>query len=124
MQFSLGAKRIALLFSGTEVDLELDLKLTADIPDIKSGDEVLSDGCGLIAQKLAVQLARKKKIMFRGHRYTPCVMQIRLVLTCCKPLDSLPEHDFGAGISATKAFSCCIPLLTRRRSTWLSFAKA
>jgi regulator of nonsense transcripts 1 len=48
-----------------------------DIEDIKSGDELFSDGCGLISKYLAIELAKRKKIIFRGVRYTPCVFQIR-----------------------------------------------
>jgi len=39
-----GAKRIGLLFSGAEIDYELDSKYIKDIPDIKDGDELFSDG--------------------------------------------------------------------------------
>lgn len=73
----LGAKRIGLLFSEAQIDYRLDPRYIADIPDIKSGDEVFSDGCGLISKNLAVQLSRSKKIIFRGVRYTPGVFQIR-----------------------------------------------
>ncbi|KAJ6509835.1 RNA-directed RNA polymerase [Mycena vulgaris] len=71
------AKRIGLLFSEAQVDYNLDPQLVKDIDDIKSGDELFSDGCGLISKWLAIQLAKKKKIIFRGVRYTPCVFQIR-----------------------------------------------
>lgn len=72
-----GAKRIGLLFSEAQVDYDLDPRYTADIPDIKSGDEIFSDGCGLISRRLAVLVSKKKKIILRGVRYTPCVFQIR-----------------------------------------------
>ncbi|KAJ7811000.1 RNA-directed RNA polymerase [Mycena olivaceomarginata] len=71
------AKRIGLLFSEAQLDLNLDPKLVKDIEDIKSGDELFSDGCGLISKYLAIELAKRKKIIFRGIRYTPCVFQIR-----------------------------------------------
>jgi hypothetical protein len=54
--------------------------LVEDIPDISVGDEVFSDGCGLISKKLAVGLSRHKKIIYRGARYTPTVFQIRSVI--------------------------------------------
>jgi len=72
-----GAKRIGLLYSEAEIDYTLDPKWIKDIADIKSGDEVFSDGCGLISVNLAKQLSKKRRIMFRGARYTPCVFQIR-----------------------------------------------
>jgi hypothetical protein len=78
----LGAKRIGLLFSSAKIDCQLDPRWTEDIPDLKSGpngDEVFSDGCGLVSKKLAMQLARQKKIIFRGARYVPTVYQIRFV---------------------------------------------
>lgn len=59
------------------MDYQLDPKYVADIPDIKAGDEIFSDGCGLISKSLAIQLSKSKKIIFRGTRYTPCVFQIR-----------------------------------------------
>ncbi|KAF8217409.1 RNA dependent RNA polymerase-domain-containing protein [Mycena galopus ATCC 62051] len=71
------AKRIGLLFSEAQLDYNLDPKLVKDIEDIESGDELFSDGCGLISRYLAIQLAKSKKIIFRGVRYTPCVFQIR-----------------------------------------------
>lgn len=76
-KFYLGAKRIGLLFSSSQIDYQLDPALIDDIPDIKLGDEVFSDGCGLISKKMAIQLSRAKKIVFRGTRYTPVVFQIR-----------------------------------------------
>ncbi|KAJ7166539.1 RNA-directed RNA polymerase [Mycena crocata] len=71
------AKRIGLLFSEAQVDYKLTPEAVKDIEDIRSGDELFSDGCGLISKWLAVELAKKKKIIFRGVRYTPCVFQIR-----------------------------------------------
>ncbi|KAF7338901.1 Rna-directed rna polymerase [Mycena sanguinolenta] len=73
------AKRIGLLFSEAQLDYNLDPNFVKDIEDIKLGDEVFSDGCGLISRYLAVQVAKSKKIIFRGVRYTPCVFQIRWV---------------------------------------------
>jgi len=72
-----GAKRIGLLFSSAEVDFQLDSKYIADIPDIEIGDEVFSDGCGLMSKQLAIMVAKRKGIVFRGTRYTPTVVQIR-----------------------------------------------
>lgn len=71
------AKRIGLLFSGASIDYNLDPRFTEDIDDITIGDELFSDGCGLISRRLAVALSRHKKIIFRGARYTPAVFQIR-----------------------------------------------
>ena len=72
-----GAKRIGLLFSGASLDFTLDPQKTLDIPDMVVGEEVFSDGCGLMARNLAIQVAKRKKIMFRNKRYTPVVFQIR-----------------------------------------------
>ncbi|KAJ7636650.1 RNA-directed RNA polymerase [Roridomyces roridus] len=71
------AKRIGLLFSEAQLDYNLDPRLVKDIDDIKMGDELFSDGCGLISRSLAIQIAKQKKIIFRGTRYTPAVFQIR-----------------------------------------------
>lgn len=76
----IGAKRIGLLFSEAHIDWRLDPKYITDIPDLRSGDELFSDGCGLISVRLAVQLSKSKRIIFRNVRYTPCVFQIRFVL--------------------------------------------
>ncbi|TFY59052.1 hypothetical protein EVG20_g7930 [Dentipellis fragilis] len=46
------AKRIGLLFSGAEIDYELDPKYVGDIGDLTIGDENFSDGCGLISRRL------------------------------------------------------------------------
>lgn len=75
-----GAKRIGLLFSQAEASLTLDPARTSDIGDIKSGDTVFSDGCGLVAPSFAKHLGKQKRIIFRGVRYTPCVWQIRSFL--------------------------------------------
>lgn len=48
-----------------------------DIPDMMVGEELFSDGCGLMARRFAVQVARMKGIKFRNKRYTPTVFQIR-----------------------------------------------
>ena len=72
-----GAKRIGLLFSEAEVYWDLDPAFTIDIPDIKIGDEIFSDGCGLISKRLAMLLSQKKRIVYRTTRYTPSVFQIR-----------------------------------------------
>jgi len=74
-----GAKRIGLLFSGASLDYVLDPKQTLDIPDMTVGEEVFSDGCGLMARRFAIQLAKRKDIKFRNKRYTPTVFQIRSV---------------------------------------------
>ncbi|KZV92820.1 RNA-directed RNA polymerase [Exidia glandulosa HHB12029] len=71
------AKRIGLLFSGSSIDYELRPELTEDIDDLMVGNENFSDGCGLISRRLADQLSKQKKIIFRGLRYTPSVFQIR-----------------------------------------------
>jgi hypothetical protein len=55
----------------------LDPQKTLDIPDMTVGEEVFSDGCGLMARALAIQVARRKAIKFRNKRYTPTVFQIR-----------------------------------------------
>ena len=72
-----GAKRIGLLFSGASVDFNLDPQKTLDIPDMTVGEEVFSDGCGLMAKHLAIHVAKLKAIKFRNKRYTPTVFQIR-----------------------------------------------
>ncbi|KAG6816130.1 hypothetical protein H0H87_008442 [Tephrocybe sp. NHM501043] len=77
MNIAKRAKRIGLLFSEAQLDWKLDPKYIADIPDIKMGDEIFSDGCGLMSKHFAIQISRAKKIIFRGVRYTPTVFQIR-----------------------------------------------
>jgi regulator of nonsense transcripts 1 len=42
-----------LLFSGAEIDYILDPKYAGDIQDIQDGDELFSDGCGLVTKRLA-----------------------------------------------------------------------
>ena len=65
------------MFSAAELDYTLDPKHVSDIPDIKSGDEIFSDGCGLISRRLAIRLSKAMHITYRGQRYTPTVFQIR-----------------------------------------------
>jgi hypothetical protein len=77
IELRVGAKRIGLLYSESQLDYDLDPRWTRDIPDIQSGDEIFSDGCGLISKRLAIQISKKKKIVFRNFRYTPSVFQIR-----------------------------------------------
>ncbi|EGO30084.1 RNA-directed RNA polymerase [Serpula lacrymans var. lacrymans S7.9] len=77
MNIAKRAKRIGLLFSAAEVDLQLDPKWVTDIDDITVGDIVFSDGCGLMAKRFAVQVSKAKSIIFRNQRYTPTVFQIR-----------------------------------------------
>lgn len=71
------AKRIGLLFSSAETVMTISPDRCEDIPDIESPDYVFTDGCGLIAPKLAQELARRTQILFRDTRYTPSVFQIR-----------------------------------------------
>ncbi|KAH9925901.1 RNA-dependent RNA polymerase [Epithele typhae] len=71
------AKRIGLLFSKSELDWNLDPSVTEDIDDIIVDGENFSDGCGLIGPNFARQLSRKKRVLFHGKPYTPCVFQIR-----------------------------------------------
>ncbi|KAI0268684.1 RdRP-domain-containing protein [Gloeopeniophorella convolvens] len=75
------AKRIGLLFSGAEIDYNLDPRYVGDIDDLTTGDENFSDGCGLISRRLrhvrAMQISREKRIVYQGKAYTPVVMQIR-----------------------------------------------
>ncbi|CAE7099567.1 unnamed protein product [Rhizoctonia solani] len=91
------AKRIGLLFSGAEIDWDLNPDHTKDIPDITLGEELFSDGCGLISRKFMQLLAKKKKIVHRGFRYTPSVIQIRYrgykgVLAIHPQLDQAAQH--------------------------------
>ena len=78
-----GAKRIGLLFSGASLDFTLDPQKTLDIPDMTVGEEVFSDGCGLMARDFAIQVAKRKGLKFRNKRYTPTVFQIRCSAPCC-----------------------------------------
>lgn len=71
------AKRIGLLFSSAKTVMTISPDRCEDIPDIESPDYVFTDGCGLIAPKLAQELARRSQILFRDTRYTPSVFQIR-----------------------------------------------
>ncbi|CCO32890.1 RNA-dependent RNA polymerase 2 Short=AtRDRP2 [Rhizoctonia solani AG-1 IB] len=91
------AKRIGLLFSGAEIDWDLKPIFTKDIPDITIGEELFSDGCGLISMKFMMLLAKKKRIIHRGRRYTPSVIQIRYrgykgVLAIHPQLDRIGQH--------------------------------
>ena len=65
------------MFSGASLDFVLDPQKTLDIPDMTIGEEIFSDGCGLMARRLAMQVAKLKGIKFRNRRYTPTVFQIR-----------------------------------------------
>ncbi|KAG6895231.1 hypothetical protein C0992_002473 [Termitomyces sp. T32_za158] len=69
MNIAKRAKRIGLLFSEAQLDWQLDPQHIGDIPDIKSGDEVFSDGCGLMSKRFATQVSSKKRIIFRGVSY-------------------------------------------------------
>ncbi|KAF9226166.1 RNA-directed RNA polymerase [Gyrodon lividus] len=71
------AKRIGLLFSAAELDIQLDPKWVTDIDDIENSDTMFSDGCGLMAKHWAIQVSKAKRIIFRNQRYTPSVFQIR-----------------------------------------------
>ncbi|KAL4068636.1 RNA dependent RNA polymerase-domain-containing protein [Scleroderma yunnanense] len=71
------AKRIGLLFSAAEIDVQLDPKWIADIGDIENSTTNFSDGCGLMAKRFAMQVSKAKRIVFRNQRYTPSVFQIR-----------------------------------------------
>src|SRR5437660_199878 len=55
-----GAKRIGLLFSAAEIDVQL----VADIDDIENSTTMFSDGCGLIAKRFAIQVSKAKRIIF------------------------------------------------------------
>ena len=59
------------------MDFILDPRQTLDIPDITVGEEVFSDGCGLMSKRFAIHLAKTIGIKFRNKRYTPIVIQIR-----------------------------------------------
>ncbi|KAJ8087712.1 hypothetical protein PM082_006548 [Marasmius tenuissimus] len=103
------AKRIGLLFSEAQVDFQLDPQRIADIPDIKMGDELFSDGCGLMSKRLAVLVAKNKRIIFREVRYTPCVFQIRYlgykgVLMLHPPLDA-PNQPLAQFRKSMKKFN-------------------
>ncbi|KAG8689367.1 hypothetical protein FRC09_012451, partial [Ceratobasidium sp. 395] len=91
------AKRIGLLFSGADIDWDLNPGYTKDIPDIMVGEELFSDGCGLISCKFMQLLAKKKRIIHRQARYTPSIIQIRYrgykgVLAIHPELDQEARH--------------------------------
>lgn len=88
----LGAKRIGLLFSAAELDIQLDPKWIADIEDIENEDTNFSDGCGLMARNWAIQVSRAKRIIFRNQRYVPCVLQIRY--SCSFQGGVVADHTF------------------------------
>lgn len=71
------AKRIGLLFSTARVAMTIHPSRVEDIPDVETADYIFTDGCGLIAPRLAQELARRVGVVFRDRRYTPSVMQIR-----------------------------------------------
>ncbi|KAG6331888.1 hypothetical protein ID866_7202 [Astraeus odoratus] len=71
------AKRIGLLFSAAEIDVQLDPKWVTDIDDIENSSTIFSDGCGLMAKRFAIQVSKAKRIIFRNQRYVPSVFQIR-----------------------------------------------
>ena len=73
----LGVKRIGLLFSAAELDIQLDPEWMTDINNIENADTNFSDGCGLMSKHWAVQVSKAKRIIFRNQRYVPCVPQIR-----------------------------------------------
>ena len=102
-----GAKRIGLLFSKAEIDWTLDPKVTEDIEDIIDNGENFSDGCGLIGPNFARLLSRRKKLMFHGRPYTPCVFQIRYAHNCYTYC--APSNRPGPGIRGTK----CVRVLYR-----------
>ncbi|KIJ58833.1 hypothetical protein HYDPIDRAFT_101927 [Hydnomerulius pinastri MD-312] len=77
MNIAKRAKRIGLLFSAAELDIQLDPKWITDIDDIENTDTNFSDGCGLMAKHWAIQVSKAKRIIFRNQRYTPSVFQIR-----------------------------------------------
>ncbi|KAG6889600.1 hypothetical protein C0995_016126 [Termitomyces sp. Mi166 len=95
MNIAKRAKRIGLLFSEAQLDWQLDPKYIADILDIKSGDEIFSDGCGLMSKRFAVQVSKAKKIIFRSVRYTPSVFQIRYeILLLCLSVRGLIDLSY------------------------------
>jgi len=71
------AKRIGLLFSVANVATIVDPRQCEDISDVETADYLFTDGCGLISPRLARELARRTRIVFRDRRYTPSVFQIR-----------------------------------------------
>lgn len=89
-----GAKRIGLLFSAAEIDIQLDPNRIADIEDIENASTVFSDGCGLMAKHFAMQVSKAKRIVFRNQRYTPSVFQIRYVIKELRPAAILTQRTF------------------------------
>ncbi|KAK4182258.1 RNA dependent RNA polymerase-domain-containing protein [Podospora australis] len=71
------AKRIGLLFSTAKVAMQVSPDCVEDIPDVEADDYTFTDGCGLIAPRLAQELARRTRIIYRDRRYTPSAFQIR-----------------------------------------------
>ncbi|EGU84517.1 hypothetical protein FOXB_04968, partial [Fusarium oxysporum f. sp. conglutinans Fo5176] len=71
------AKRIGLLFSSATTVTTINPDRCEDIPNVETADYIFTDGCGLIALKLANELARRTRILLRDNRYTPSVFQIR-----------------------------------------------
>ena len=71
------SKRIGLLFSEAELGLRLRQDQFKDIPDVELNGHIFTDGCGLMSLDFAKYIARLKKIVFHGNRYTPSVIQIR-----------------------------------------------
>jgi hypothetical protein len=71
------SKRIGLLFSEAELGLRLRQDQFKDIPDVELNGHIFTDGCGLMSLEFARSIARLKKIVFHGNRYTPSVIQIR-----------------------------------------------
>ena len=71
------SKRIGLLFSEAELGLRLRQDQFKDIPDVELNGHIFTDGCGLMSLDFARCIARLKKIVFHGNRYTPSVIQIR-----------------------------------------------
>ena len=89
-----GAKRIGLLFSAAEIDIQLDPDRIADIEDIENASTVFSDGCGLMTKHFAMQVSKAKRIVFRNQRYTPSVFQIRCVIKELRPAAILTKKNF------------------------------
>ena len=90
------------MFTEASLDFTLDPQKTLDIPDITFGDELFSNGCGLMARKLAVQVAKKMGIKFRNVRYTPRVFQIRYRVISCRISRILMVRSEGiSGIRAS-----------------------
>lgn len=71
------AKRLGLLFSDARAAVEVSPDRCEDIADVETSDYIFTDGCGLISPRLARELARRTRIMFRSVRYTPSVYQLR-----------------------------------------------